>query len=120
VNGDTSVNSGDSGTLTTGTTYLIVGHAQWGADGTADDTVTLYLPSTDLTLGTAVAQSVGKVDQSTFDLINTNHGNGLESTWDEIRVGASYADVSPVPEPSAFALLAGFTGLVWVMLRRRR
>ena len=39
---------------------------------------------------------------------------------DEIRFGTSFADVVPVPEPSAFALLSGFLGLTWVMLRRRR
>jgi len=39
---------------------------------------------------------------------------------DELRLGRSFGDVSPIPEPGAFALLAGLTGLVWVMLRRRR
>ena len=119
ITGDSNVNGADAGSLATGTTYLIVGHAQWGATGTDDDIVELYLPDTNLNLGSVVARSEGVVDQSTFDLINTNHGNGLESTWDEIRVGATYDSVSPVPEPSSFALIAGFLGLTWVMLRRR-
>jgi hypothetical protein len=118
VNNDSNIDSGDSGTLAGETTYLIVGHAQWGANGAANDTVTLYLPGTDLTLGSAVAQSVGVVDQSTFDLINTNHGNGLSSRWDEIRIGATYADVSPVPEPTTTALL-GLGGLALILRRRR-
>jgi len=49
------VNSGDSGTLVTTTTHLIVGHAQWGADGATNDTVTIYMLGTDLLLGVVVA-----------------------------------------------------------------
>ncbi|MFT6793188.1 MAG: hypothetical protein ACJAR1_001178 [Rubritalea sp.] len=118
VSGDMTVNSGDSGSLAGVTTYLIVGHAQWGANGTADDTVTLYLPGTDLALGSAVAQSVGVVAQSGFDKINTNHGNGLSSRWDELRIGATYADVTPVPEPTTTALL-GLGGLALILRRRK-
>ncbi|MFK7910088.1 MAG: PEP-CTERM sorting domain-containing protein [Akkermansiaceae bacterium] len=118
VTGDSMVNNDDGGTLAATTTYLIVGHAEWGANGTADDSVTLYLPDTDLVLGSAVAKSVGVVDQSDFDLINTNHGNGLSSRWDEIRVGATYADVTPVPEPSSTAFL-GLAGLALILRRRK-
>jgi MYXO-CTERM domain-containing protein len=117
VSGDSLVNGADGGVIAAQTTYLIVGHAQWGATALDNDTVTLYLPGTDLSLGTEVARSIGVVDQSTFDLINTNHGNNLQSTWDEIRVGADYASVSPIPEPSA-ALLGGLGALL--LLRRRR
>jgi hypothetical protein len=43
---------------------------------------------------------------------------GANSKIDEIRFGQTFADVSPIPEPSTYALLAaGLGALVW--LRRR-
>ncbi len=118
VSGDSLVNSNDGGVIASATTYLIVGHAQWGADGAANDIVTLYMPDTDMNIGTAVARSEGVLDQSDFSLINTNHGNGVVSRWDEIRIGDSYASVTPVPEPSA-ALLSGL-GVMMLLRRRKR
>jgi len=105
VTGDMTVNNDDGGTLASGGTYLIVGHVQWGVGSADDDSVTLYLPdSSDLALGTAVAKSVGQVSQDSFDTLNSNHGNGLTSTWDEIRVGATYADVIPIPPPTGMVI----------------
>ena len=102
-----------------GATHMFVLHAEWGADGVTNDTLTLYTPGTDLVLGSAISTYEGIVSQDSFDTLFFSADQSV-GVLDEIRVGASYADVSPVPEPSAFALLAGFTGLVWVMLRRRR
>lgn len=42
-----------------------------------------------------------------------NHGDANYVGLSEVRFGA-------IPEPSAFALIAGFLGFTWVMLRRRR
>jgi hypothetical protein len=50
--------------------------------------------------------------------INVNTGDTSVAKFDEIRFGTSFADVSPIPEPSTYALLAaGLGALVW--LRRR-
>lgn len=46
--------------------------------------------------------------------LNTNNS----ALFDEIRVGSSFAAVTPIPEPSSFALLAGI--LVGLSLLRRR
>ena len=45
--------------------------------------------------------------------------NGTQTNLDEIRIGGSYGDVSPIPEPGTYALVGG--ALVWVsvMVRRR-
>ncbi|HKK18426.1 MAG TPA: hypothetical protein VJ952_07065 [Opitutales bacterium] len=127
--GSNSLNGGapatDDGTiaatsLNDGQTYFIVGHVQWGATSGANDTLSIYLPGTDLSLGSAVASSTGVLSQDSFDTLAFHSGNQFISIIDEVRVGASYADVSPVPEPSSFGLIAGFLGLTWVMLRRRR
>jgi hypothetical protein len=45
-------------------------------------------------------------------------GGPSNAKFDEIRFGKTFADVSPIPEPSTYALLAaGLGALVW--LRRR-
>lgn len=115
--------SGDVST-TTGTgaigTYLLVGHIQWGATATDADTIDLYMPGTDLDLtGHLVSSSTGIIaDQSSIDTLGFQNLTNF-NVYDEIRVGATMADVLPVPEPSSFALLAGSFGWFWVMLRRR-
>jgi len=42
------------------------------------------------------------------------------STFDELRIGETFADVTPIPEPSAFALIAGSLALLAMMTQRRR
>ncbi|MFU8849238.1 MAG: sialate O-acetylesterase [Opitutales bacterium] len=91
---DTAVN-GDFGTVVNDTPTLIVGRVQWGADATSPDVVTLYLPGSDLSMGAVVATSSGIVDQSTFNTVMTHNGNGVATQFDEIRIGATYADVVP-------------------------
>ncbi|HKK18076.1 MAG TPA: hypothetical protein VJ952_05285, partial [Opitutales bacterium] len=34
-------------------------------------------------------------------------------------LGSGFTELTVVPEPGSFALIAGFLGLTWVMLRRR-
>jgi hypothetical protein len=43
----------------------------------------------------------------------------LDVSFDELRIGSSFAAVTAVPEPSTYALLAGFLALGLVMVRRR-
>jgi hypothetical protein len=94
--------------------------------------------TTDLT-GTTVfssdsggAPSTTELDDVTYDWTLTTDSSGVTSIAFEKEYlgGAGSADffvingfdleyASPVPEPSAFALIAGMLGLTWVMLRRR-
>ena len=102
-----------------GATHMFVLHAQWGADGVTNDTLTLYTPGTDLVLGSAISTYEGIVSQDSFDTLffSADQSAGV---LDEIRVGATYADVSPspVPEPSTTALI-GLGGLALILRRRR-
>ena len=91
---------------------LIVGKILWG-DTT--DTITLYQPDINLTLGAAVSTLETTVDQSAFDTLTFRWGSGI--VMDEIRFGANYASVTPIPEPST--ALLGAIGAI-MLLRRRR
>ena len=101
----------------TGPTMLVVGRIDWGANGTADESLTLYTPDTNLNQGSArlAWTNIPALDQSAFDTIAFQLKGG--GNIDEIRFGSSYADVTPVPEPSGL-LLGAAGGLL--LLRRRR
>jgi hypothetical protein len=54
-----------------------------------------------------------------------NSSNGQQVTFDELRLGDSFAAVvgsgiAPVPEPSTYALMAGLATLGLVLIRRRK
>ena len=102
-----------------GATHMFVLHAEWGADGVTNDTLTLYTPGTDLVLGSAISTYEGIVSQDSFDTLFFSADQSV-GVLDEIRVGATYADVSPspVPEPSTTALI-GLGGLALILRRRR-
>ena len=97
-----------------GTTILVVGEIIFGAT----DTINLYLPDTDLNQGSVVQTQTGTFTQSGFDTISfSDKAASPRDQVDEIRFGTSYADVTPVPEPSV-AWLGGLGAMLF--LRRRR
>ncbi len=88
------------------------------------DSVQLWINPTDLSSETLSTNSVAL---SGFDVTNNSITNfrlasfngTAVSYWDEIRVGTSWNDVTPIPEPATWALLAaGLTA--FVVFRRRR
>ncbi len=94
---------------------LVVGKIKWGANGTANDTISIYLPGTDLALpATAASTATMLVDQSTYTTISFA---GMNSTAipeiDEIRFGTSYAAVVPVGAAYITAFgVPGYTGVI--------
>lgn len=99
------------------TTYLVVGSIAFQSGGDAMDW--WINPTIGGTLGTA---DISLTTTSSMGGINNFNSrvDGATAVFDEIRMGTSFADVTPVPEPGAYALLAGVFGLALVTLRRRR
>lgn len=95
---------------------LLVGKIDWGT-GTGDESLTLYAPDLNLNLGTAILTwtDIPNLNQTTFDNLALQFKDTPQ--LDEIRFGATSADVLPVPEPGSLALL-GLGGLL--IARRRR
>ena len=89
-----------------------------------DDSVDLWVNPSDLS---SEAGSTNFVTISGFDFLHNSAKNislasftGTGSaSWDEMRVGTTWADVTPVPEPSTYALL-GLSGLALAAYRLRR
>ena len=109
--------------LSLNTTYMVVAEYSFGTTGSA----TLYLnpvvvnvqPTADVTL--AGNGSVTTIDDLGFKAQNTPTTGTF--SLDDVRVGTTWDDVTPVsvvPEPSAIALAGlGVCGLTWHFRRRR-
>jgi hypothetical protein len=124
-----ATNFSNAGTRNNNTTYFVVG--RFHLNNTAStfhlwvrsmsDPNPLNLGGPDLNVNTANASLTG-LDAATVGFrnfsINVNTDVTSIAKIDEIRFGETFADVSPIPEPSTYALLAaGLGALVW--LRRR-
>lgn len=72
---------------------LVVGSIKWGA---SSDTIDLYLADENLQIGKAHSTLTVNVDQSRFDTISFKRSDMV--TMDEIRFGATYADVIAVSD----------------------
>jgi hypothetical protein len=126
TNTNETTNIVQAGTRTNNTTYFVVGRFDLnGTNSTfhlwvTSDPTSLTLGGPDLALASANA-SLTNLDATTVRFrhfsINVDDGSNVAKI-DEIRFGTTFADVSPIPEPSTYALLAaGLGALVW--LRRR-
>ncbi len=86
------VSRGNTGpAVNASTTMLIVGEIVWGADGTANDTINLYLPDTGLSKGPVVNTRTAVLNQANFDTITSSLKVNAGYGFDEIRFGATYA-----------------------------
>jgi hypothetical protein len=82
-----------------------------GYNGTTNHgTVSFYVGDDSVGNLIGSAQIGASMDFAKLALTSTGGGTGQ----------VSYLELSQVPEPSAFGLLAGCFGFAWVMLRRRR
>lgn len=93
------------------------------SDVAGGDSAQLWINPSDLS---SEVLSTNSVSLSGFDFLHNSaknvsfasfSGSGT-SYWDEVRVGTSWADVTPIPEPTTWGLLA--VGLTAVVIFRRR
>jgi hypothetical protein len=77
----------------------------FSANGTSPDTVNLYLPTANLTLGSPVSTINFNLNQSLFSRISfSSRSENLPNRWDEIRFGVNSSDVLPTnTEPPTLA-----------------
>ena len=96
---------------------LFVLRIDFGVGGT--DTVSIYANPL---LGTEPGSPTGQVTASdlSFDRIsNSTFSGGAMQMLDEVRVGTTYASVTPTPEPSVPVLAAGVAIVLLGGMRRR-
>lgn len=131
------LSAGDSvGAFGDGQPHLAIGKIEWGQINPNDDnqtnvTLTVWFDTdlnaiadrdnpTESELGSLVSQTSGSV-AAKFDGTAGIYlrANNQPITYDELRLGETLADVTPVPEPTTMALL-GIGGLGALLRRRRR
>jgi hypothetical protein len=107
--------------IVSGQTAFLVVEMQFNASTSANDTISLFV---DPTPGLAVP-NVPAVTLSNTNLSNVISdipfyaANNEAVSFDEIRLGNSFADVAPAPEPGIWATLAvGAVALGGVAARR--
>ena len=91
------------------TTYLLVARILWGAGAGGKDAVSLFVNPT---LGTlpSVADASLDVDITNFDKVRIAAASAIDYTFDEIRIGDSYADVTVPLVATNFPLTITRTG----------
>ena len=101
------------------TTYLMV--LEDIANSSGPDTLNLWV---DPTAGVANPPATPTITDNLIGPIGDIYGIGTNdgpysTSYDEIRIGTSYADVTPVPEPATLGLVA-ICGLGLLLLKRRK
>lgn len=116
----------DSTVFATGTTVFVVGSYEF-VSGTANDVSKLWInPSSatfdDLAIPSATLTSTGGTDMTSINSFLIRGATGSPAgTFDELRIGTTWASVTPaaIPEPSTYAAVLGALALAGVVLRRR-
>ncbi|MGJ3244001.1 MAG: PEP-CTERM sorting domain-containing protein [Opitutales bacterium] len=115
-----------------GSTALLVAHFDFTQSAT-EGLITFYLNPDPDSLGVGstpngseFTATIGNLSTTTEDEIEPFLLSELEvdaladgALFDELRIGDTWADVSPIPEPASLAMLVGLSGLGLAWRRRR-
>lgn len=110
---------GNTTAFTPGTDMFIIG--QITNDG-SNISQSIWINPADLTnptAGSALSDS-RSLSGAEIDRIEFTAFSTTDATFDEFRIGADAASVSPIPEPSTSVALAGIIGLAAALYIRRR
>lgn len=113
------------GTYSLSTTYFLVGSYTFNS-GTGDDASSLWIDPISSSFGADTAPTpsltaTGGTDMTAISQFLIRGAAGSPSgIMDELRIGTTWASVTPVPEPSTWALAGLGAGLVLWRLRRKR
>lgn len=124
--GDGNVSSSSGISPVNGTTNLLIMRVDLnGANSTAHLWVNPaggLLGGADPDISTANASLTGLSNTSiAFRNVHVYLGSGTnQGSADEIRIGQTFADVTPIPEPGVFAALFGLAVVGLAILRRRK
>ena len=112
------------------TTFLVVGKVEFGFAGGVEDRLSLYVNPTSLFVEGAPYLQVGINDFGSISAFRVFAGGAQAGppafpasagVFDEIRLSSTYVGATgAIPEPSAFAGIAGACGLLAAAGRRRR
>ncbi len=111
--------------FTSGTTFHLVVKIEFNVGGGTNDRVSLFVNPGSTEPGVAYLSTQAS-NISGLNAIRPFAGGTSGSipaaigSFDELRVGTSFADVSAIPEPASFAALAGLGVLGLAASRRRR
>ncbi|HEY1380717.1 MAG TPA: PEP-CTERM sorting domain-containing protein [Gemmataceae bacterium] len=126
---DSTTHTVSTGVLADGATHFVAAHLVLSGPTTADNSVTLYVDPDFASLGTGTAPTGGSsvgfsgLNSFPFEQLTLENRSGVASDtvrFDEIRIGSTWALVSPVPEPSTLLLVGGGFAAVGIYRRARR
>ena len=120
-----SVGQVTGGTATSGTDYLVVLEDQGPTTTGGKDTLSLWVdPNPGATAPSELNVANGPPiltdpNLTVGSVTQLQLATGQSGVFDELRIGTSYADVTPVPEPATLGLFA-IGGLGLIALRHRK
>ncbi|MBU4273640.1 MAG: PEP-CTERM sorting domain-containing protein [Planctomycetes bacterium] len=112
------------GSYSAGQEVLIVGKLEFNTGGGGMEQLQIWVNPTNVeTGGQTHMPIIGDIGWTTPDLVylESYSADSLFSFMDDVRIGTTWADVGPVPEPSTLLLLAaGLLGLLCYAWRKRK